>query len=939
MLVEMTSTDYLEVGDNKKALHEADKLLKKQSTLEAAKVLKALSLLRLGQRRECERIVSEVHDQAPTESCALRAMRACYTELSRLDLLCEAYDNAIRRDPTDLDLHLQLYSTYLRQSDYKRAQQLALLMNKRFPSGPYFLWAVMGLCLQTIRTTDRSIAERALLPLARRLLEKSFEPSGKPKSEPELQLYLHVLELQNDYRPALMALEQDETLNDDKLGFVSRRRATYLRRLNEPMKAFDLLVKLVRRFPDQIESYEQIIDIALNIPLPAVQDWSVYAPIAPVDIDPTVESNALNQSNGSEEYVDAINTDIVEDRNLLNEAIDLMNEMLSADTTATVRAPLVAKLNLLRKFHGSARHAKISERLGGDDVEQLFAFFERFAHKAASLLDLAFLVQLQELTAKQRKQLSDRVRQKIENDAIDDFNSLNRHNVSVSLQISAGQFDEPLCAESIGKLRSMLDLHQQVGSWSANQTSRTDFNSAEPLVQLVVQILDAQVFTNDACLWHALTCLWRATRVPSPNYTQRLLLVQAFAACGAAACVTDLFLQLDFKHIQRDSLGYFAYSSSESAQFSQAAKLQTSALQFYHWSAKETSEQLLNCFQCESYERIGELLKLNNQLTHSVYRAYVYVSRPLLDLLQKSRTADSVAAWLLALNIAPFDPHFNWNRLSDNRDVTVLRAAPLPVSLRSRHDRDVTSKQLRLLCQTRELAVRLLVAAPRITCSSSATLQADKLSYCQLLQQYERFVQHVHDSNLESRKQSLFAPQSVGFEMFRDSGICNVLIDAYRLPLQLIESQLEVTQEQLQTSLFDKFAVLIEKLKNTYENMTQLSRVTSLFEHVHWILETIAIFTTMIQLVWLRHNGSNPPSATKGAKDKKKSSAASASHQKLIRFLIEKSEKVFHELRDFLQTIQFAKVLKFESILSPEDYLCDSSVINDSFRPFVYNLN
>ena len=52
--------DWLDTGNNKKALQEADKVLKKQPEFQCCKVLKCLALIRLGKEGEAETILTKV---------------------------------------------------------------------------------------------------------------------------------------------------------------------------------------------------------------------------------------------------------------------------------------------------------------------------------------------------------------------------------------------------------------------------------------------------------------------------------------------------------------------------------------------------------------------------------------------------------------------------------------------------------------------------------------------------------------------------------------------------------------------------------------------------------------------------------------------------------------------------------------------------------------
>ena len=52
--------DWLDNGNNKKALQEADKVLKKQPEFQCCRVLKCLALIRLGKEGEAEVILNKV---------------------------------------------------------------------------------------------------------------------------------------------------------------------------------------------------------------------------------------------------------------------------------------------------------------------------------------------------------------------------------------------------------------------------------------------------------------------------------------------------------------------------------------------------------------------------------------------------------------------------------------------------------------------------------------------------------------------------------------------------------------------------------------------------------------------------------------------------------------------------------------------------------------
>ena len=58
--VSLVLPEYLDTGNNKKAVQEADKIIRKQPKLATARALKALALLRLGRAPECEELLKQV---------------------------------------------------------------------------------------------------------------------------------------------------------------------------------------------------------------------------------------------------------------------------------------------------------------------------------------------------------------------------------------------------------------------------------------------------------------------------------------------------------------------------------------------------------------------------------------------------------------------------------------------------------------------------------------------------------------------------------------------------------------------------------------------------------------------------------------------------------------------------------------------------------------
>lgn len=75
--------DSLEVGNNRKALQETEKLLKKHPNMWCARALKALALLRLGRYEESQIVLKTVSNEKPVDDPTLQVLSFCYKELEQ----------------------------------------------------------------------------------------------------------------------------------------------------------------------------------------------------------------------------------------------------------------------------------------------------------------------------------------------------------------------------------------------------------------------------------------------------------------------------------------------------------------------------------------------------------------------------------------------------------------------------------------------------------------------------------------------------------------------------------------------------------------------------------------------------------------------------------------------------------------------------------------
>ena len=85
-------------GNNKKALQEADKVLKKQPNFDCCKALKSLALIRLSREDDASPILDSILEQGTTDEGALQAMNIAYRELHQSKTHNMLFDEIMRHN-------------------------------------------------------------------------------------------------------------------------------------------------------------------------------------------------------------------------------------------------------------------------------------------------------------------------------------------------------------------------------------------------------------------------------------------------------------------------------------------------------------------------------------------------------------------------------------------------------------------------------------------------------------------------------------------------------------------------------------------------------------------------------------------------------------------------------------------------------------------------
>ncbi|KAF5280729.1 hypothetical protein FQA39_LY18012 [Lamprigera yunnana] len=633
--------EWLDSGNNKKALQESDKVLKKTPNLLCAKALKALSLLRMGREVECVAILETLGDDSPSDDATLQAMTLCYRELQQQEQICTLYENAVKADPSNEEFHTQLFMSYVRIGDFKLQQQSALNLYKVKPKNPYYCWAVMSLVQQATREKDQ-IKRSVLLSLAERMIGKLIV-ENKLEAEPEVQLYLMILELQNKYEEALQVF-------NGKLGeklvcsSVVSYKLPYLIRLQRWSEVNLVCKGILIESIDRWDIWKQYIQ-------------SVFELMKGTQVNHHVE----NHSNGDSdwEYVD--------------DAPEKAHEFIcrlvenGTDNGYLLRGPYLARFELCSKLSNEGID---SSELLGETIELFIEYFRKFGHKSCCVSDLRIYLHL--LNVHKRIELANRLIKDVgisSTSVPQTEQQMQRHLCSLQLSRLCGNHRN-LSSDHLAALVTAFSLHYQHGyqTYGLNLLT-TDQGPSDPYAVLATHILYdlAQLTKSSKPIITALVLLENLLKNSPCSFNAKLLSMRLYHAIGGGIGAQQMYESLDIKHLQMDSLGYTHCARlPTTGLLTLTAGLLDSTLKFFSSNYKDSSDHLTFCFKYGSFIKLDDFMDFREKLNNSFHYTMVAVDRIILNIVQCSSIDN-----LYTTNILPKDNNIEWDKLRENHDLSV----------------------------------------------------------------------------------------------------------------------------------------------------------------------------------------------------------------------------------------------------------------------------
>uniref|UniRef100_A0A8C1Z5H4 N-alpha-acetyltransferase 25, NatB auxiliary subunit n=1 Tax=Cyprinus carpio TaxID=7962 RepID=A0A8C1Z5H4_CYPCA len=769
--------DYLDNGNNKMAIQQADKLLKKHKDLHCAKVLKAIGLQRTGKQDEAFTLAQEVAVLEPTDDNSLQALTILYREMHRPELVTKLYEAAVRKVPTSEEYHSHLFMAYARVGEYKKMQQAGMALYKIVPKNPYYFWSVMSLVMQAISAQDEKLSQTMFLPLAERMVEKMVKEE-KIEAEAEVQLYFMILERLGKYVEALEVVQGPlgEKLTSELQSRENKCMMLY-RRLERwaECNALSCKLEIVPFDPDDWQFYILYFDSLFHL---IDQSWA-----------PPQEG-----AHSAEGEVHASTA----------QAISFMKDRIAteeAKESKHLRGPYLARLELIRRLR--ERSCPEAQQLG-EPLELMFQFFVKFGDKPCCITDLKIFLDL--LTPDQH--FINRLMEAVPlcapgEDGValpGDTRALQRHLCVTQLSRSLGQQHALNTEGKLGLIKE-LKAHYQHGLQFGDQNM----------------------------LWQCLGLLEEGLSNSSSNAQFKLLLLLLYCRLGAFEPVVDLYSSLDAKHVQHDTIGYLLTRYAESlGQFAAASQSCNFSLRFFHSNQKDTSEYIIQAYKYGAFEKIPEFIAFRNRLNHSLHFAQVRTERMLLDLFLEADISSPLEESVKSMSLCPEEDDIPWDSLRDNRDLTVLVSwDPKDRQLNEEHKQRSLEEDT-LWLRLRSLTLRLIgcvsaLTHPPASRNSEKTTEngvtAKPSSLQSLLSQLENTLNQATQLTEKQLQYPFVGPVASRLAQALSSGCCQCQLSSLQLPLHLQELETTGLDEstELQTQISNLFKSLAVQLQDMLE--------------------------------------------------------------------------------------------------------------------------
>ncbi|XP_074602186.1 phagocyte signaling impaired [Brevipalpus obovatus] len=846
--------DCLENGNNKKALQEAEKLLKKQKDLQCARALKGLALLRLHQMQKCMQILTQVHQEVPTDDCTLQAMAVCYKELNMVECIVDIYERASEKNPQSEELMAALFLAHVRMGNFKKQQQVALNLYKlKSTRNSYYFWAIMSVYMQAVTAKDQEVSKKMLLPLAQKMCKKIITDE-KIHSENELLIYLMVLEKQGNYTEMLKVINSPlSKYLSDHLDFLKRRKAALYLKVGLYQEAFETLRTLIDSHTDQLEYYLQLCEAAFALHEKCSENQ---------------DDKVTNQSSC---YVKR-SSDIISRNISRTERSGSTGKKSSENHShrkSSIRGPYIARIELYEMINAKESSTCFFPRLlssiSSNYCDLLFNYYVLFGDKEACYYDMAYLFNKYNRSSEDISEIIDRIKSSCDprKGKISNLDEMFRYLCLIRLEHHCGKTSTLSIEETNFLIAELVDYCDQAMDFSSKSVS-SDFQPCDTFMLTLFNIMVNQAMKDDVYLMNLICILERSLLKSPSNYASKLCLIKLYNSIGASKCSSEWFESLDIKHLQQDTLGYLILDAlMMTGLFSLSFRKNSQVSSFYSVNARDSFDYLVSFYKIGNFNKIEEIMKYMERLTLSIDNSSAEVDRMVISSILKPKNWESFVDAIILLDTNSDKIYLCANNLCDNRDFTVFRIFDPLTQKKMDLNRERYFKDQKEWIRLRCLLMKTMISAFHLLTkdgSSPNNISEDVTSNgakseLEKDDVFPKFLDHLRAKFNELKEKSLHfditplqgaQPSRLNYYLSRD--YLEVILELFEEVKSIYfcskENQPSVSKEWLK-----KLNNLVGSIVQDLRNVENLQSITMLLANIVFLVETFSFITWILATV------------------------------------------------------------------------------------------
>lgn len=901
--------DCLNIGCNKKAVQEVDRLPKNVRDMTVFKALKSLALIRMYKRRQAFDILSEINPEDDLDEATLQTMTSCYKESVEVGKIVDLYEAASKRKPNDPEIMAHLFMAHVRVFNFKRQKEIALQMYKNFSKKKrlYSFWAIMSLVMQSQEakgtcpqdTPDR----RVCLSLAEKMCEKMMDDE---RTHEEIELYLMILRKQTKHEEEYRFLTGPICLRiTDHLSWFNRRRAYLCLDLKMYSRAFKhYFPTLIQEYPDQIEYYQGLFRSAFLL------DTEAPSQQQPVAINDQ-QSQASSQSTGTPvKSASALAEcyDIVEKQcQFALESCDSTKDQqkgknqtaskslsrtssLNPNRQRLLRGPFIARIEL---YHTILSNENTLPKNVFNQCKNQFAskfpglnfllldYFQSFGKKIICYYDMDYMINQYKLSEQEKGELVKSVKNcicDIKNNQTD-LSSYDYFHMLLNchmLEHSLKNYKIRDTREQRLKLaKEYIDLYDANRSLGMN-TNITEFLPVDHYCLLAINSVmtnsvsldkfDSQSIISDSVLISLIVMTEAAISNSPSNHQLKLILLKLYSFIGASKQSSEVLLSLGIKHFQIDTLGHLLnpvlYNTGN---YSLSRESLETCLEFYGHGVRECLEGLTTSYRDGRFSKIEEISNVLRRLCDSLNATQC--------VLLKGIVANLNAATLDELNIAcqSFDSFKGLHRMfrcldcvetiKDSRDFKVLKSLHMETNelVQKRQQETLNDEELWLrlrYCLLRSVYIQLECFGTPEQKGGEHANNIDELKFG--LNEVETLVPKIQDAatsgSNDDKRYSYLEPES---SPFRWKHIDFDSLVALVKPLVFCSHTQSLTS-QIQENFGQHLDAIVNNLENQLPAINSLVTMKQALLSLTISVEFISLcVTSLVSIVQIESNSTN----------------------------------------------------------------------------------